>query len=89
MVQKVQQRDAQKRGLWAVELRSHLPIAQQERAMGVTWLDRNLAADGRLAHQSFGAQVRDAMQARVDLMWKMKPEVVHGNEKAVQPRVQA
>ncbi|WP_219924733.1 hypothetical protein, partial [Halomonas sp. ND22Bw] len=23
------------------------------------------------------------------LRWKMKPEVVHGNEKAVQPRVQA
>jgi hypothetical protein len=23
------------------------------------------------------------------LRWKMKPEVVHGNEKAIQPRVQA
>jgi len=68
LMQRAQQHDAQKRGGWAVELRSHLPIEQQVRAMGATWLDRNLVADGRMATQGFGAQVRDAMQARVGFL---------------------
>jgi len=68
LMQRAQQHDAQKKGGWAVELRSHLPIEQQVRAVGATWLDRNLVADGRVASQGFGAQVRDAMRARVDFL---------------------
>jgi len=68
LMERAQQHDAQRKGGWAVELRSHLPIWQQARAMGATWLDRNLVADGRMATQGFGAQVRDAMQARVDFL---------------------
>ena len=46
--------------------RSHLPIERQVRAIGATWLDRQLVSEGKgLATQGFGAQVRDAMQSRV------------------------
>lgn len=70
MIQKAQQHDAQKTGGRVIELRSRLPIEQQVRAIGATWPDRNLVRDGNVANQGFGAQVRDAMQSRVDLAEK-------------------
>ena len=67
--QRAQQHDAQKTPGLVVELRSHLPIDQQVRAIGATWLDRQLVGDGTgLASQGFGAQVRDAMHSRVDFL---------------------
>ena len=53
----------------AIELRSHLPVDQQVRVIGATWLDKQLVGDGSaLAGQGFGAQVRDAMRDRVDFL---------------------
>ena len=48
-----------------VELRSHLGVKQQVRALGATWLDRQLLSGAdALAVQGFGAQVREALRAR-------------------------
>ncbi len=63
-----QQHDAQKTTGHLIELRSHLPIEQQVRAIGATWLDRNLLVDGGLASQGFGMQVREAMRSRLDFL---------------------
>ena len=71
LLQKARQHDAHKAAGHAIELRSHLPIEQQVKAMGATWLDRGLVADdanGRPAGQGFGAQVREAMSRRVDFL---------------------
>ncbi|SEF27948.1 DUF3363 domain-containing protein [Variovorax sp. NFACC27] len=68
VIQRAQQHDARKTAGRVIELRSHLPIEQQVRAVGATWLDRNLITDGGVANQGFGAQVRDAMQARVGFL---------------------
>ena len=70
LLQKAQQHDAQKTMGRVIELRSHLPIEQQVRAIGATWLDRNLLGDGGLAKSGFGAQVNDAMQSRVQFLAK-------------------
>lgn len=52
-----------------IELRSHLPIDQQVRAIGATWLDKQLLGDASaLSGQGFGTQVRDAMRDRVDFL---------------------
>lgn len=70
--QKAQQHDARKAVGHAIELRSHLSVEQQIKAIGATWLDRSLIADGtrspQPAAQGFGAQVRDAMDRRVDFL---------------------
>jgi hypothetical protein len=69
LMQKAQQHDAQKANGMVIELRSHLPINQQGRAIGATWLDKQLVGDGAgLAPHGFGAQVRDAMHNRVDFL---------------------
>ncbi len=69
LLQKARQHDAQKSSGLAIELRSHLPIDRQVRAIGATWLDKQLVSDGSaLAGQGFGAQVRDALRARVDFL---------------------
>ncbi len=48
-----------------VELKSHLPIKQQVRAMGATWLDRQLISGSEsLSLQGFGSQVREALRDR-------------------------
>jgi Protein of unknown function (DUF3363) len=52
-----------------IELRSHLPIDQQVRAIGATWLDKVLVGNvSTIAGQGFGIQVRDAMRDRVDFL---------------------
>jgi len=48
-----------------VDIRSELPIERQVRAMGVTWLDRQLVGGPEvLSPQGFGAQVRQALVER-------------------------
>jgi hypothetical protein len=52
-----------------VELRSHLSVDKQVRAIGATWLDRELIGDSAgLAAQGFGSQVREAAHNRVDFL---------------------
>ena len=72
LLQKARQHDAQKAVGHTIELRSHLPIEQQAKAMGATWLDCGLVVDGAKGPQpigqSFGAQVREAMDQRVDFL---------------------
>ncbi|MPT48333.1 MAG: DUF3363 domain-containing protein [Sphingobium sp.] len=49
----------------ALAVRSDMDIAEQITAPGATWLDRrNLSADGCNLGGGFGAEVRDAMEAR-------------------------
>jgi type IV secretory pathway VirD2 relaxase len=69
LLQRARQHDAQKASGLAIELRSHLPIDQQVRAIGATWLDKQLVGGGSaLAGQGFGAHVRDALRDRVDFL---------------------
>jgi len=69
LVSRAQAHDGQRIAGIAVELRSHMPIEQQVRTVGATWLDRQLVVDGKcLASQGFGAQAREAMQSRVDFL---------------------
>jgi type IV secretory pathway VirD2 relaxase len=66
LLRKAQTYDAQKGGGLVVDLRSHLPIHQQVRAIGATWLDRQLVGSGSvIADQGFGAQVRGVLRDRV------------------------
>ncbi|HCF6874145.1 TPA: relaxase/mobilization nuclease and DUF3363 domain-containing protein [Pseudomonas aeruginosa] len=63
------QYDAQRLGGVAVELKSHLPIEQQARAIGATWLDQQLIVGGRgLGDLGFAGEVRQAMQQRADFL---------------------
>ncbi|WP_328517996.1 DUF3363 domain-containing protein [Acidovorax benzenivorans] len=70
LLQKVQRHGGRKDPGHAVELRSHLPLEQQIKAVGTTWLDRELVASGspQPAAQGFGAQVREAMSRRVNFL---------------------
>jgi len=66
---KARQHDAQKAAGPTIELHSHLRIDQQVRAIGATWLDRQLIDGGRgLVAQGFGTQVRDAMRSRAEFL---------------------
>lgn len=63
------QYDAQRLGGAAVELKSHLPIEPQARAIGATWLDQQLIGGGRgLGELGFAGEVRQAMQQRADFL---------------------
>jgi hypothetical protein len=69
LLQKALRHDVQTAAGLVVELRSHMSIDQQARAIGATWLDRQLIGDGsRLATNGFGAQVRDALRSRIDFL---------------------
>lgn len=69
LMQRAQRHDAQKATGVTIELRSHLPIDQQVRAIGATWVDRQLVGEGQgLAASGFGRQVREAMHGRVDYL---------------------
>jgi len=53
----------------AVELRSHLPIERQTRAIGATWLDQQLIGGGKgLGDLGFGAEVKSALCQRADFL---------------------
>lgn len=59
--------DANGRRRLSLATRSDLPIEAQTTAPGATWLDRQLLAkDPPLSGGGFGAEVRDAMAARID-----------------------
>ncbi len=47
-----------------VELRSHLAVGRQTRAIGATWLDRSLIEGAATAPIGFGAEVRSALDER-------------------------
>jgi hypothetical protein len=63
--EKGRQYDMQRLGGVTVELRSHLPIEQQARVIGATWLDQQLigGASG-IADNGFGGEVREALRQR-------------------------
>jgi type IV secretory pathway VirD2 relaxase len=66
---RAQAHDAERTAGVSVDLHSHLPIDRQVRAVGATWLDRQLVRDGKdMAAHGFGAQALDAMQRRVDFL---------------------
>jgi type IV secretory pathway VirD2 relaxase len=66
---RTQAHDAQRAADGIIELRSHLPIEQQVRAQGATWLDHQMVGDSRnLSPLGFGAQVRGALQDRMDFL---------------------
>jgi uncharacterized protein DUF3363 len=54
----------------SVELKCHLPIEQQVRAVGATWLDQELLDGGRISqpYGGFGAAVRQAMAQRFEIL---------------------
>ncbi|BEP62300.1 relaxase/mobilization nuclease RlxS [Variovorax sp. V213] len=72
LLQKARQHDAQKAAGHVVELRSHMPLEQQIKAMGATWLDCSLVIDAAKGQQpvaqGFGAHVREAVAQRADFL---------------------
>jgi hypothetical protein len=65
LLERGRQYDAERSDGALVELRSHLGVKQQVRAIGATWLDRQLlSGTDALAVQGFGAQVRESLRAR-------------------------
>jgi type IV secretory pathway VirD2 relaxase len=74
--------DARRLGGTSVELKSHLPIERQARAIGTTWLDQQLiGGDKGLGDLGFGSEVKDALQQRADFL------VEHGLAERRGPRV--
>jgi hypothetical protein len=63
------QHDARRLGDVAVQLRTPLPLEQQVRAVGATWLDQQLIGDNReLVDKGFGKEVREALRQRADFL---------------------
>ncbi|WP_212632096.1 relaxase/mobilization nuclease and DUF3363 domain-containing protein [Pseudomonas sp. KB-10] len=63
------QHDARRLGDVAVELRTPLPLEQQVRAVGATWLDQQLLGGSReLADKGFGSEVREALRQRANFL---------------------
>ena len=63
------QHDARRLGDVAVELRTPLPLEQQVRAVGATWLDQQLIGGNReLVDKGFGKEVREALRQRADYL---------------------
>jgi type IV secretory pathway VirD2 relaxase len=61
--------DRQRLGAVAVEMRSHLPVEKQIRAIGATWLDHELVGDaGSLSNRGFATTVREAIAARKEFL---------------------
>jgi hypothetical protein len=81
---RAQAHDAQKTAGITIELHSQLPIEQQLRAQGATWLDRQLVGDSsELAQRGFGAQVRDALQERTGFLVEQGLAVRQGSRVAL------
>ncbi|HBP5915820.1 TPA: relaxase/mobilization nuclease and DUF3363 domain-containing protein [Pseudomonas aeruginosa] len=69
LAERGRQYDAQRLGGVTVELKSHLPIEQQVRVIGATWLDQQLIGGGRgLGDLGFGGDAKQAMQQRADFL---------------------
>lgn len=61
--------DMQRLGDVVVELKSYLPIEQQARVMGATWLDQQLVGNRKeLSDIGFGGEVKNALQQRADFL---------------------
>lgn len=61
--------DAQRVGGVTIGLHSHLTIEQQARAMGATWLDKQLLGGALdIGDRGFGGEVREALQQRTDFL---------------------
>lgn len=57
--------DARRTGELVVNVRSRLPVERQTRALGATWLDRQLLSDrGLVANRGFGEGVHQALEER-------------------------
>lgn len=56
--------ETERAGGAVVELRSHLDVRTQARAIGATWLDRALIEGSSPSPAGFGAEVRDALGER-------------------------
>lgn len=68
-VQTAQRLEAQRSAGPTIELRSLLPIDQQVRAIGATWLDRQLIGGARgVAELGFGIEVCEALRQRSDFL---------------------
>ncbi|KJS09895.1 MAG: type VI secretion protein, partial [Gammaproteobacteria bacterium BRH_c0] len=68
LAERGRQYDVQRLGGVAVELKSHLPIEQQARVIGATWLDQQLIGGNALGDQGFGSEVKDMLQKRADFL---------------------
>ena len=63
------QHDARRLGDVTVGVRTPLPLEQQTRAVGATWLDHQLVGGRReLADTGFGAEVREALNQRTNFL---------------------
>lgn len=63
------QYDAQRLGGVVVELKSHIPVERQVRAIGATWLDQQLIDGGRgLTDAGFGREANDALRKRTEFL---------------------
>lgn len=61
--------DSRRGGLTSVTLESGLPVERQVRAIGATWLDRELmGVRGGYSVAGFGGEVRQALVARADFL---------------------
>ena len=70
LLQKSKRHDAGRSSGLVIELRSHLSVHQQVRAIGATWLDRQLVGEGdsAMTGHGFGTEVREAMRDRVEFL---------------------
>ncbi|TWT20310.1 DUF3363 domain-containing protein [Luteimonas marina] len=63
------QYDLKRDGGVPVRLHSHLPVERQVRALGTTWLDKQLVAgDTHFGEHGFSGAVRTALQQRADFL---------------------
>lgn len=63
------QYDVQRLGGVSVELKTHLPIERQARAIGATWLDQQLIGGGKgLGDIGFGSEAKQTMRQRADFL---------------------
>ena len=61
--------DLKRLGGATVEIRCHLPIEQQARSMGATWLDQQLTKGStQWPNSEFGANIRQALKDREDFL---------------------
>jgi len=67
--ERARQHDAQRLAGGSVTLQSHLPVELQVRAIGATWLDRQLIGGATgVADKGFGGELREALRQRSDFL---------------------
>lgn len=69
LVQQGRLYDRNRQGSLSIELRSHLSVKQQQRALGATWLDTQLVSHApRVGPIGFGAEVKTALEIRKEFL---------------------